>query len=88
MAGRGRVGAVALLADLGWDVDARATCRPHRETPLHQAAYGNHVEVVRELLARGADRTVRDITFDATPAGWAAHEGHTALAELLEPPGD
>ncbi len=52
-------------------------------TPLHQAAWHDRREIVELLLSRGADPTVRDTRFDATPAGWAAHNGHPELAELL-----
>jgi hypothetical protein len=39
--------------------------------------------MVRLLLDLGADPTVTDHRFQATPEGWAEHFGHTALAELL-----
>jgi len=38
---------------------------------------------VELLLERGADRSIRDSSFDATPAGWAEHEGHAAIAARL-----
>ncbi len=36
-----------------------------------------------QLLASGADPTIRDTRFDATPSGWARHGGHTELIEVL-----
>lgn len=74
----GRVAAVAALVTLGWDVNVRC-----RATALHEAAFRGHGDVVAALLGAGADATVRDEQFDATAAGWAAHGGHTALAERL-----
>lgn len=76
---RGRTGAVELAVELGWDVDAR-----HRGTALHAAAWRNDVDLVDRLLALGADPGRRDRDFDATPAGWAAHGGHRALADHLD----
>jgi ankyrin repeat protein len=55
----------------------------HAATPLHWAALRGHAEVVALLLDRGADRTVRDTSFNATPQGWAEHEGHRSVAALL-----
>ncbi len=34
-------------------------------------------------LASGADPTIRDTRFDATPLGWARHGGHAELIEVL-----
>ena len=84
----GRPAAVALALDLGFDVNARAE-PPHGrgmgETALHEAAMNGEREIVDILLAAGADRTVRDARFDATPAGWAHHGDQPELAALLEP---
>jgi ankyrin repeat protein len=40
-------------------------------TPLHIAAFNGNREVVRLLVAQGADVNARDRRFGATPAGWA-----------------
>ena len=72
------VAAVELLIGLGFDVDARS-----RTAPLHEAAMHGNVEMIRLLLDHGADPTVRDREFDATPAGWAEHHGMTDAAALL-----
>ncbi|MEJ7597363.1 MAG: hypothetical protein WKG01_05590 [Kofleriaceae bacterium] len=36
-----------------------------------------------QLIARGADRALRDTEYDGTPADWAAHAGHVELAAML-----
>lgn len=86
-AGRGRIDAVALLADLGFEVNALARTDVPREDPwetaLHHAAWEGDVALARLLLERGADPTIRDRRFDATPLGWAQHAGQEATVELL-----
>lgn len=76
--------AAAWLLDHGAAVSARPPF-DHAATALHWAALRGHAEVAALLVARGADRTLRDASFDATPAGWAEHEGHGALAVTLAP---
>jgi hypothetical protein len=34
-------------------------------------------------LARGADTTIRDGTWNGTPLGWAEHFGHEPIAAML-----
>jgi ankyrin repeat protein len=81
--------AVSLALRLGFDVNARAE-PPHGrgmgETALHEAAMNGERDVVEILLTAGADRTVRDARFDATPAGWAHHGDQPEIAALLESP--
>ena len=75
---------VAVLIELGFDVNAMG-----RTAPLHEAAMRGDLAVIRLLLEHGADPTVRDTGYHATPAGWAAHHGqHDALGLLggLESP--
>lgn len=43
------------------------------ETPLHHAAHGGHPDIVKLLLARGADVNVIDASYEATPLGWAMY---------------
>ncbi|MEU4160788.1 ankyrin repeat domain-containing protein [Actinoplanes sp. NPDC026670] len=78
-----------LLAELGFDVNAYgrgdAPIEEPWETALHHAAGAGNVELTRRLLELGADPTLRDKRFDATPLGWAVHLGHTETASLLEP---
>jgi ankyrin repeat protein len=54
-------------------------------TPLHQAAWDGDLELVRQLLAAGADPTITDLRFGSTPLGWAEHAYQTETADLLRP---
>ena len=71
----------------GWNVDAfgRADVPVEQEweTALHVAAGDGSVELVQALLWLGADATLRDRRFSATPRGWAEHFGHADVAALL-----
>lgn len=71
--------AVALLIELGFDVNARP-----RTAALHEAAMRGNIPVIRLLLDHGANPTIRDTSYDATPAGWAEHHGQTAAHQLLQ----
>jgi hypothetical protein len=88
-AARGRADAVALLAQLGFDVNQRARAdvpvEQEWETALHVAAGEGDVELARQLLALGADPTLRDARFDATPLGWARYGEREETIALLAP---
>jgi len=72
---------VEFLLDAGAPPDRLRPWGPFPVTPLHGAAWAGWPHVVSLLLARGADATVRDPTYDATPRGWAEH---CARAEAVE----
>jgi ankyrin repeat protein len=78
-ASRGRVDAVGWLLDHGADVNQRATFGgpSHGDgvTALHLAAQNGDLSVIDLLLARGADRTIRDRLYDGTPWSWGRHSG-------------
>ena len=77
------LGAIAImraLLDAGVHVDSR---RSDGTTALHQAAFEGNAELVEELLARGADLSLRDAVYDGTPAGWAEAGGNEDLAKRL-----
>jgi hypothetical protein len=78
---RGRAAAVALLLERGADVNAFG----ERATALHEAALRGDTPLTRQLLAAGADPTLHDNEFDATPGGWAEYAGHPDLAAFLNP---
>ena len=42
-------------------------------TPLHQACWNGHIEIVKLLLEAGADLEIRDGAHNGTPIGWATH---------------
>ena len=81
--------AIPLLAELGWDVNARArTDAPVEqqwETALHVAAGAGYIDAARMLVGLGADPGIRDGRFDSTPLGWAEHFGQEATADYLRP---
>lgn len=81
--------AVPILAELGFDVNARGRADVPREqewqTALHAAAQHDDLDGARLLVDLGADPNIHDARFDATPLGWAEHFGHTRVAEFLRP---
>lgn len=80
----GHAGIVRLLLDVGEDPSRYNPVGNHsHSTPLHQAAAGGHGEVVRLLVERGARVDAKDTLWQATPAGWAQHEGNIEIEEYL-----
>jgi ankyrin repeat protein len=71
--------AVRLVAELGFDLNAMILGR----TPLHDAAWSNHVEMIRLLLDLGADPTIRDQEYGATPLNWAEYNQQPEAVEFL-----
>ncbi len=55
----------------------------NRLTALHPAASHGALEAVRALVEGGADTSVRDRQFDATPLEWARHFECEAVVEYL-----
>jgi hypothetical protein len=78
----GQAAALEVLIDAGLDPNARLP-RPFEPVMLHEAAWHDERAACEVLLARGADATIRDTQYNSTPAGWAQHAGHAALAEFL-----
>jgi hypothetical protein len=87
-AAHGRPGALELLAGLGFDVNAYGRSDIPSDqpwhTPLHAAVEAGDTTALRTLLALGADSSLRDRRFDATPLDWARHLGQDAVARALE----
>ena len=69
---------LGLLA-LGWDVNAK-----NGTTALHEAAMHARGDLVEALIAAGADPSILDDSFHATPAGWAEHFGHVEIQRVLD----
>jgi hypothetical protein len=66
----GRLKALQLGLALGLPIDGRDR---QGLTALHHAARAGHLEIVRELVARGASLVVRDPMYNGTPLGHARH---------------
>ncbi len=85
----GNPAAVEILAELGFDVNAKGRTDVPSDQPwqtaLHKAAEDGNVELARTLLRLGADPDIRDHRFGSTPLGWARHFGQQSIIELLEP---
>ena len=67
------------MADLGFDLNAM-----RHSTPLHEAAWNGHLEMVKLLLERGADPSLPDRSHNALPADWAAHNHRHEVAAYLK----
>jgi len=85
MSKRSDAHAVRWLLDRGTDVNAVWSHWGSQVTALHLAAGGGHVEVVRTLLAAGADTTINDSRFESDPLGWARHFNKVEVIRILEP---
>jgi ankyrin repeat protein len=84
---KGRVETVEWLLDHGADVNRRATFGgpSHGQgiSALHLAAQNGDLPVVRCLVERGADLTLRDDLYNSTPEGWADHFDRLATRNYL-----
>ncbi|WP_328989921.1 ankyrin repeat domain-containing protein [Kribbella sp. NBC_01245] len=74
----GRVEALPILVELGFDLNVMG-----RTTPLHEAAFAGDLVTAKALIALGADPTLRDPGYDSTPLGWAEHNGQQAMVDYL-----
>lgn len=76
-AAKGRIAAAKWLIAHGADVNQRATfggpSHGQGVTALHLAAQSGKLEVVKFLLERGADPTIKDELYGGTALGWAEH---------------
>jgi ankyrin repeat protein len=85
----GRGESVEILAELGFDVNAKGRTDVPSDQPwqtaLHAAAGDGNLELARTLLRLGADPDIRDHRFNSTPLGWSRYFGHQPLIDLLEP---
>lgn len=83
MAKRGDRAATTWLLDHGADPNALWSHWDADVTPLHLAVLGNHPALVRLLLARGADPSIKDSKHDSDPLGWATFFGHDACVTVF-----
>ena len=85
---KGRSSAARWLIDHGADVNQRGTFGGPGHgagiTALHLAAQNDDAEMIRFLLSRGADRTIRDDLYSGTPAGWAEYGGAKLALAILQ----
>jgi ankyrin repeat protein len=80
----GQVDVVRLLLDAGEDPSRYNPDGYHaHSTPVHQAVWSNHLEVVRLLVERGARLDLRDTVYRGTPLDWAIYGGRTEIADYL-----
>ena len=86
-AATGRAAALRHLLARGVDPNARSSFGgpDHGQdvTALHLAAQNGDLDTIRTLIELGADATIEDALYHATPAGWAEHSGHPRAVELL-----
>jgi ankyrin repeat protein len=79
----GHVEAARVALEAGADCNQFLIVHQH-SLPLHQAALDENIEMMALLLARGARTDVRDTLWNATPLGWAQHEGKAKAVAFLE----
>jgi ankyrin repeat protein len=80
----GHVNALRVLLNAGEDPSRYNPDGLHsHSTPLHQAVWANHLDVVRLLVERGARLDVRDRVYSGTPLGWAEYGKRTEIADYL-----
>jgi ankyrin repeat protein len=84
MAKRGNVAGVKWLLDHGVDPGSLWAHWDANVTPLHLAVMQGHTEVVRVLLAAGADPRVRDSRHDSDAIGWAEFFRRPDIVRILE----
>jgi ankyrin repeat protein len=79
----GQVDVVRFLLDQDIDINAKPPGTHSAVTALHAAVWQGDEAMVRFLLERGADHTIRDERYDATPLEWAEYGGQGNVADLL-----
>lgn len=81
----GRTEIVKILLDAGEN-----PCRYNpvgfqsHSTPLHQAAFAGHQEIVRLLVECGAYLAIKDTLWKGTPVDWAKYADNKQIAAYLE----
>jgi ankyrin repeat protein len=80
---RGDARAVQWLLELGADANARWAHWDSEVTALHLAALADHTDVMRILLAAGADPSIHDTKHDSDALGWAEFFQRDDIVRLL-----
>ena len=76
-------GGVRLIVELGVDVNGMIPNTGLDRAPLHSAAGGGDLEMVKLLIDLGADPQLRDYPFHAAPIGWAKYGHHQNVVDYL-----
>ena len=80
----GHTDVVQMLLDAGEDPNRYNPDGYHSHaTPLHQAIWGKHEDVVHLLVERGARLDIRDTVYQGTPLGWAIYGERIEIADYL-----
>jgi ankyrin repeat protein len=83
-----RVRAVEWLVSHGADVNQRGTfgglSHGKEVTALHLAAQCGHLDMVKRLVALGADPSMQEGNYHATALGWAEHDNQGHIVEFLQ----
>jgi len=79
----GRLDVVRLLLDHGTHVDATPPGSHWTATALHAAAGQGQRAVVELLVERGADQSIKDVRYQATPLDWAIDMGRDDVVAVL-----
>jgi Ankyrin repeats (3 copies) len=80
----GSIEIVRLLLDGGEDANRYNPKQNHsHSTPLHQAVWSGHMEIVRLLVGRGARLDIKDTVWHGTPLGWAEYGGRKEITDFL-----
>jgi ankyrin repeat protein len=67
---------IRLIVGLGVDINGMVPGTGMDRAVLHNAAGWGELDVVKLLIELGADPNLRDLTYHATPIGWALYNGN------------
>lgn len=80
----GKAKAIAWLLPYGVQVNSPCPGLYGHGTPLHHAVCSGSLETVKILIDAGADPTLPDSAWHATPLGWAEYEQQHEIANYLK----